>query len=176
MLLVSKLAKDLSKGNSLMAPLIWFVLVSVKRLHFTFVSWWIVDLKIKFNRYYLIMASLMKRQMDTQIHHQIWLGGEDQINTGRIVSSNVSHFINLLYSRLSSYGFNFRVFKGLCITSMPVARVPGLASSCCRCFQSHLRIGLETFIRKQSRKLYLQFLSRRLYIHWGTKYCYSLRY
>ena len=71
-----------------------------------------------------MMAILVKRRVDTRTHHQIWLRGEDKIDTRHRLSLNVSWFINnLLQSKLRSYGLNFRAFRGSCIVSIPVARL-----------------------------------------------------
>ena len=71
-----------------------------------------------------MMAILVKRLVDTRTHHQIWLRGEDKIDTGHTFSMNLSWFINdLLESKLRIYGLDFRAFKGCCITSIPVARL-----------------------------------------------------
>ena len=83
-----------------------------------------MDFETEFSKYNLMMAILMKRRLDTGIHHQIWLRGEDKIDTGHKMSLNVSRLINnLLQSKLRSYGFSFRAFRGSCITSIPVARL-----------------------------------------------------
>ena len=96
----------------------------LKLSHFTFVHWWIVDFKIEFSKYYLMMAILVKRLVDTQTYHQIWLRNEDNTDRGRTFSLNVSRFINnLLESKLRSYGLTVRAFKGYCITSIPVVRI-----------------------------------------------------
>ena len=86
--------------------------------YLTFVRW-IVDFEIKFSNYYLMMAILMKRRVDTGTHYRIWLRGEDKIDTGNKMSLNVSRLINnLLLSKLRSYSLNFTSFRGSCITSM----------------------------------------------------------
>ena len=43
--------------------------------HLTFVRWWIVEFEIEFSKYYLMTGILMRRRVDTQTHHQIWLRG-----------------------------------------------------------------------------------------------------
>ena len=63
-----------------------------------------------------MMAVLVKIRVDTRTHHEIWLRGEDKIDTGHRFSLNVK-------SKLRSHGLNFRVLKGSCITSIPVARL-----------------------------------------------------
>ena len=69
------------------------------------------------------MAILVRRPVNTGTGHQIWLRGENKIDTGDRFSLNVSQFIsNLLQFKLRSYDPNFRALKGSCITSTPVAR------------------------------------------------------
>ena len=75
---ISKLVKDLSQGSSLIGLLIWSVFAFFKMPYLTFVRWWIVDFEIEFSKYYLMMAILVKRRVDTRTHHQIWLRGEDK--------------------------------------------------------------------------------------------------
>ena len=132
----------------------------------------------EFGKYYLMMTILVKSWINTQTH---------KVDTVHRFSLNASWFINnLLWSKLRSYGLNFRAFKGSYITIIPVTRLCvepamtklkrdwlpkqrlGLAQSCGRSFQSHLWIGLETCTKKQSCKFYLQVLSQRLYIHEGN--------
>ena len=91
---ISKLTKDFFQGNPLMALLIWSVFAFLK-CH-TSRSWWIVEFEIKFSKYYLMMAVLVKRRVDTRTHYQIWLKGEDKIDTGHRCVLNVSRFINNL--------------------------------------------------------------------------------
>ena len=68
-----------------------------KMPYLTFVRWWIVDFKLEFSKYYLMMTILEKSRVDTGTYHQIWLRGEDKINTGHIIISlNMSRFINNL--------------------------------------------------------------------------------
>ena len=67
-----------------------------KMPYFMFLRWWIVDFEIEFSKYYLLMANLVKRRVDTGTHHQIWLRGEDKIDTGDRLCLNVSWFINNL--------------------------------------------------------------------------------
>ena len=55
-----------------------------------------MDFEIELSKYYLMMVILVKRQVDTQTHHQIWLRGDGKINTEHRVSLNVSRFINNL--------------------------------------------------------------------------------
>ena len=55
-----------------------------------------MDVEMEFSKYNLMMAILVKRQVDTRTHHQIWLRGEDKIDTGHRMSLNVSRFINNL--------------------------------------------------------------------------------
>ena len=83
-----------------------------------------MDFEIEFSKYYLMMVLLVKRQVDTQTHHQIWLRGEDKMDTGHRLSLNVIWFNNnLLQSKLRSYSLNFRAFRGSSIASIPVARL-----------------------------------------------------
>ena len=56
-----------------------------KMPYFTFVRWWVVDFKTKFNIYCLMMAIFVKRNMNTQVHCQNWLGGEDKINISSLI-------------------------------------------------------------------------------------------
>ena len=71
-----------------------------------------------------MMAILVKRQVDTRTHNQIWLRGEEKIDTGRTFSLNVSRFINnLLWAKLRCYHLSFRALKGSCNTSIPIARL-----------------------------------------------------
>ena len=68
-----------------------------KMPYLTFVRWWIVDFEIsKCSKCYLMMTVLVKRQVDTGTHHQIWLRIEDKIDTGHKISLNVNWFINNL--------------------------------------------------------------------------------
>ena len=55
-----------------------------------------MDFEIEFSKYYLIMVLLVKRQVDTETHHQIWLRGEDKVDTGHRLSLNVIWFNNNL--------------------------------------------------------------------------------
>ena len=83
-----------------------------------------VDFEIEFSKYYLMMAILVKRRVNTGTHHHIWFRGDDKIDTGHRLSLNVSRFINnLLQSKLRIYGLNFRAFRGFCIASIPVAKL-----------------------------------------------------
>ena len=43
-----------------------------------------------------MMAILVKTLVDTQTYHQIWLTNEDNTDTGRTFSLNISRFINNL--------------------------------------------------------------------------------
>ena len=56
----------------------------------------VLDFKIKFSNYHLMMAALVKRRVETQTHHQIWLRGEDKIDKGHRFALNASWFINSL--------------------------------------------------------------------------------
>ena len=55
-----------------------------------------MDFETEFSKYNLMMAILVKRRLDTGTHHQIWLRGEDKIDTGHRMSLNVSRFIDNL--------------------------------------------------------------------------------
>ena len=64
-----------------------------KTPYLTLVRCWIVKCRTELSKYYLMMSILVKRQVDTQTHHQIWLRGKDKVDTGRRFSLNVSPFI-----------------------------------------------------------------------------------
>ena len=51
----------------------------ISKPYLTFVKWWIVDSEIEFSKYYLMMAILVKRRVDTRTHHQIWLRGKGRL-------------------------------------------------------------------------------------------------
>ena len=74
---LSKLAKDLSQGSPLMALLIWSVFALLNAIPH--------------------VRKVLNRQVNSGTYHQIWLRGEDKINTGhRIIFLNMSRFINHL--------------------------------------------------------------------------------
>ena len=98
--------------------------------YFTFVRWWIVKVKKELSKYYLMMTTLVNRRVDIRNYNQIWLGGEDKIDTGRRFSLNVACFINsFLQPKLRGYCTNFSTFKGCCITSIPVVRLKSLVTT-----------------------------------------------
>ena len=66
-----------------------------------FARWLIVVFKTECSKYYLMLVLLVKRQINTRIHHQIQFRSEDKIDTG---------------CKFRSYGLGFRAFKACCIT------------------------------------------------------------
>ena len=92
--------------------------------YLTFVKWWIVDFEIEFSKYYLIMAVLVKRRVDTRTHYQIWLKGEDKSIQGTDVSwmwvGSLIICCSLNWEVMASF---LEPSKGSCITSIPVARL-----------------------------------------------------
>ena len=76
------------------------------------------------------MTTLVNRRVDIRNYNQIWLGGEDKIDTGRRFSLNVACFINsFLQAKLRGYCTNFSTFKGCCINSIPVVRLKSLVTT-----------------------------------------------
>lgn len=148
---------------------------------------WIVDFKIKFCKYYLMIAVLVKRRVNSQIHCQNWLRGEEKIDTECRFSLIVSQFI----TNLSNWEVMFSVLESSKVVISALYQLwdfalwlmtkikEGIASY----HQTEIALRVSSKLSEvfkvifglvwqpvQRNKFYLQFLSKILYIHESTEY------